>query len=265
MRNMALLMILFGLAIFSPMLYSQSTASQASASAPRSQSSAHVPDLSGNWGPGGRTVNNWFPDDPRGQHPEKAPMTPWAEAKFKTAHPPFGAGATFEAINDPVQNYCDPPGVSRVYLYPWEFKFIQMPDTVYILYEYTKMWRAIPLNKEHSKDPDSTWLGESVGKYEGDALVIDTIGFNDKTWLDHLGHPHSDALHLIERFRRLDNKTLELQMTVDDPKAYTKTFTGTKTFALSDSPLGEGICSMSESAEFQKRVIDLSTTGKSQK
>ena len=77
---------------------------------------AQLPDLSGNWGPGGKTVNNWFPDDPRGLHPEKAPMTPWAEAKFKSAHPPFGANQTFEAINDPVQNYCDPPGVSRVYL-----------------------------------------------------------------------------------------------------------------------------------------------------
>ena len=221
-----------------------------------------IPDLSGNWGPSGKNVNNWFPDDPRGRHPEQAPMTPWAEEKFKTAHPPFGAGATFEAINDPVQTYCDPPGVSRVYLYPWEFKFVQERDSVYILYEYTKMWREIPLNKPHSKDPDSTWFGESAGKYDGDALVVDTIGFNDKTWLDHLGHPHSDQLHLIERFRRVDHKTLELQITVDDPKAYTKTFTGTKTFDLTEAPLGEGICAMSESAAFQKHVIDPTTTQK---
>jgi hypothetical protein len=221
-----------------------------------------IPDLSGNWGPSGKNVNNWFPDDPRGRNPEKAPMTPWAEEKFKTAHPPFGAGATFEAINDPVQNYCDPPGVSRVYLYPWEFKFVQERDAVYILYEYTKMWREIPLNKPHSRDPDSTWLGESVGKYEGDTLVVDTIGFNDKTWLDHLGHPHSDQLHLIERFRRVDHKTLELQITVDDPKAYTKTFTGTKTFDLTEAPLGEGICAWSESSAFQKNVIDPTTQKK---
>lgn len=249
----AVVLLAFAVAAFPASLRAQSTASKSSAS-------SNIPDFSGNWGPAGKTVNNWFPDDPRGQHPEKAPMTPWAEARFKNAHPPFGANQTFEAINDPVQNYCDPPGVSRVYLYPWEFKFIQTPGTVYILYEYTRMWRAIPLNQPHSKDPDSTWLGESVGKYDGDTLVVDTIGFNDKTWLDHLGHPHSDALHLIERFRRLDHDTLQLQMTVDDPKAYTQTFTGTKTFKLSSSPLGEGICSMSESQEFQKRVIDLSAT-----
>jgi hypothetical protein len=250
----AVVLLAFAFAAASPAsLRAQSTAS-------KSATSSNIPDFSGNWGPAGKTVNNWFPDDPRGQHPEKAPMTPWAEARFKNAHPPFGANQTFEAINDPVQNYCDPPGVSRVYLYPWEFKFIQTPGTVYVLYEYTRMWRAIPLNQQHSKDPDSTWLGESVGKYDGDTLVIDTIGFNDKTWLDHLGHPHSDALHLIERFRRLDHDTLQLQITVDDPKAYTQTFTGTKTFKLSSSPLGEGICSMSESQEFQKRVIDLSAT-----
>jgi hypothetical protein len=221
--------------------------------------SAQVPDLSGLWGPGGKTVNNWLPNDPRGLHPEQAPMTPWAEQRFKAARPPFGANQTFEGINDPVQKYCDPPGVSRIYLYPWEFTLVSQPDVVYILYEYTRTWRSIAMNKEHSKDPDSTWLGESVGRYEGDALVVDTVGFNDKTWLDHLGHPHSEALHLIERFRRVDHDTLELQVTVDDPKAYTKTFTGTKLFKLSNSPMSEGICSMSESEAFQKHVIDPTT------
>jgi hypothetical protein len=228
----------------------------------KTQSGGRIPDLSGIWGPSGKTVNNWFPHDPRGQHPEQAPMTPWAQEKFKTARPPFGANQTFEGINDPVQTYCDPPGVSRVYLYPWEFSFIQQSNVVYILYEYTRTWRSVELNAEHSKDPDSTWLGESVGRYEGDTLVVDTIGFNDKTWLDHLGHPHSDALHLIERFRRVDHSTLELQVTVDDPKAYTETFTGTKLFNLSTSPMGEGICAMSESEAFQKNVIDPTTTKK---
>ena len=246
-------------ALCSPSLHPQAGTPQQDPKVNRAASALKVPDLSGNWGPSGKTVNNWFPNDPRGQHPEQAPMTAWAEERFKTAHPPFGANQTFEGINDPVQTYCDPPGVSRVYLYPWEFTFIQQPDTVYILYEYTRTWRAVAMNQEHSKDPDSTWLGESVGRYEGDTLVIDTIGFNDKTWLDHLGHPHSDALHLIERFRRLDHKTLELQVTVEDPKAYTKTFTGTKLFDLSTSPMAEGICSMSESEAFQKHVIDPTT------
>jgi hypothetical protein len=116
------------------------------------------------------------------------------------------------------------------------------------------------MNRDHPKDPDTTWLGDSVGKYERDTLVIDTIGFNDKTWLDHVGHPHSDALHLIERFRRVSHDTLELSVTVDDPKAYTRSFTGKKHFSLSQSPMGETICSASENQAFQKKVMEPTTT-----
>ena len=137
-------------------------------------------------------------------------MTPWAAEKFKDVRPPFGALQTFNDTNDPVQRYCDPPGVPRIYMYPWEITFIQTPKIVYILYEYTKVWREIYMDRDHPKDPDSSWMGDSIGKYEGDTFVIDTIGFNDKTWLDQTGHPHSDALHVIERFRRLDHDRLEV-------------------------------------------------------
>jgi len=189
-----------------------------------------APDLSGIWdpdfhGPEGIRLNTWDSSDPFAKNPEKAPMTPWAAAKFKDVRPPFGALQTFDNTNDPVQRYCDPPGVPRIYMYPWEITFIQTPKIVYILYEYTKIWRAINMDREHPKDPDSSWLGDSVGKYEGDTFVIDTVGFNDKTWLDQTGHPHSDALHVIERFRRLDHDKLELAVTIDDPKAYTKPWT----------------------------------------
>ena len=230
----------------------------------RPQSSVRVPDLSGMWGPPatrseGEARLSWDPSDPGGRHPEQAPMTPWSLEKFKMAHPPFGAHETFEAINDPVQVYCDPPGASRIYFYPWQFTFLQTPGVVYILYEFSRVWRSVAMNRDHPKDPDLTWLGDSVGHYEGDTLVIDTIGFNDKTWLDHVGHPHSEALHLIERFRRLSHETLELSMTVEDPKAYTRSFTNRKTFALSTSPMGETICSASEMQSFQKEIIDPTT------
>jgi hypothetical protein len=174
--------------------------------------------------------------------------------------PPFGALQTMNDTNDPVQRYCDPPGIPRIYMYPWEITFIQTPKVVYILYEYTKVWRAVAMNAEHSKDPDSTWMGEAVGKYEGDTLVIDTIGFNDKTWLDQTGHPHSDALHVIERFRRPDHDRLELNVTIDDPKAYTKTFSATKMYDLSPGPMGETLCAYSEMKEFQENVVDKTQT-----
>ncbi len=183
-------------------------------------------------------------------------MTPWALEKYKSARPPFGPNATFEGINDPVQLYCDPPGIPRIYNYPWQLTLLQTPKVVYILYEFTRTWRSVAMERGHPKDPDSTWLGDSVGRYEWDTLVVDTIGFNDKTWLDHPGHPHTDALHIIERFRRLDHDTLEILFTVDDPRAYTKPFTGRRLLASSASPMGETLCSMSENDSFKKQIMD---------
>lgn len=224
-----------------------------------------IPDLSGIWdpdfyGPEGVHVNTWDSSDPFAKHPEQAPMTPWAAEKFKSVRPPFGALATFDNTNDPVQRYCDPPGVPRIYMYPWELTFIQTPKIVYILYEYTKVWRAIYMDRDHPKDPDSSWMGDSVGKYEGDTFVIDTIGFNDKTWLDQTGHPHSDALHVIERIRRTSHDQLEINVTIDDPKAYTKTFSATKLYRFTDAPMGETLCAYSEMKQFQDNVIDKTQT-----
>ncbi len=223
--------------------------------------SGGIPDLSGIWdpdfrGPEGIRLNTWDSDDPFAKHPEQAPMTPWAAAKFKGVRPPFGALQTFDNTNDPVQRYCDPPGIPRIYMYPWEMTFIQTPKIVYILYEYTKVWRAVYMDRDHPKDPDSSWMGDSIGKYEGDTFVIDTIGFNDKTWLDQTGHPHSDALHVIERIRRPDHEKLEVTVMIDDPKAYTKTFSATKVYRFTDSPMGETLCAYSEMKEFQENVVD---------
>jgi hypothetical protein len=228
--------------------------------------SGGIPDLSGIWdpdfrGPQGVRINSWDSSDPFARHPEQAPMTPAAAEKFKGVRPPFGALQTFDNTNDPVQRFCDPPGVPRIYMYPWEITFIQTPKIVYILYEYTKVWRAIYMDRDHPKDPDNNWMGDSIGKYEGDTFVIDTVGFNDKTWLDQTGHPHSDALHLIERFRRPDHAHLELTVTIDDPKAYTKAFSSaTKVYNLEDSPMGETLCAYSEMKEFQDKVIDKTQT-----
>jgi hypothetical protein len=98
-------------------------------------------------------------------------------------------------------------------------------------------------------------MGESVGRYEGDTLVIDTIGFNDKTWIDQVGHPHSDALHLVERLRRVDHDTLEVQVSFDDPKAYPKPFSGKRVFKLSPAPMAEALCSLTEMQAFQDEVM----------
>ena len=84
------------------------------------------------------------------------------------------------------------------------------------------------MNRKHPDDPDPTWWGDSIGWYEGDTFVVDTVGFNDKTWLDQVGRPHTESLHLVQRFHRVDKEHLQLDVTFDDPKAYTKPWTGQK-------------------------------------
>jgi hypothetical protein len=248
-RSTGLIVAIVWMLAFSSALPAQSVPPS---DAEKTRSAARPPDLSGLWTPkfgGDVGLESWDPFDSRGKKPEQLPMTPWGEAKLQRARPPFGLHETFENTTDPIQKYCDTPGITRLYLYPFQFTILQTPKVVYILYEFTRVWRSIAMDRGHPG-----------GRYRGDTLVIDTIGLNDKTWLDRVGHPHSDALHVIERFRRTDHDTLELDVTFDDPKAYTKTWSSKKFFQLSSSPMGETLCSLSETAAFQKRVIEPTTT-----
>jgi hypothetical protein len=123
-------------------------------------------------------------------------------------------------------------------------QIVQVPGEVLMIFEYDHFIRAIYTDgRPHPKDLDPTWMGDSIGKWEGDTLLVDTIGFNDKTWLDMVGHPHSEALHLSERIRRVDHDTLQDDLTINDPKAYTKPWSGQQIFELKPSwRLGEYIC-----------------------
>ncbi len=219
------------------------------------KNSAPQPDLSGVWVIAGGG-SSWDPNDPGGTKPDQLPMTAWALQRFSAARPPFGAKGTFDNPNDPVEKYCDPPGLTRMYTFPWQFSILQTSENVYMVFEYFHTWRLITMNQPHPKDVYPTWLGDSVGHYEGDTLVIDTIGLNDKSWLDNVGHPHSEALHTIERIRRLNAGTLQLDLTIEDPKAYTKSWTSHRTFQRSKFPLGETMCSLTEIEMFQKEVME---------
>jgi hypothetical protein len=233
-----------------------SSASRLAAQTPAQQGQTVDPlDLSGVWMITGGQATSWDPSDPTGTKPDQLPMTPWAREKLAAARPAFGANATFDNPNDPVETYCDPPGMTRMYSFPWQFTIVQTPTHVYILFEYFHIWRMVTLNQPHPKDVDATWLGNSVGRYEGDTLVIDTIGLNDKSWLDNVGHPHSDALHTVERLRRVERDTLRLDLTIEDPRAYTRPWTATKMYKRSNFPMGETMCSFSEIQAFQKDVM----------
>ncbi len=118
-------------------------------------------------------------------------------------------------------------------LIPFPMQIIHLPGQVMMVFEYDHFVRFIDLERrQHPKDLNPSWMGDSIGHWEGDTLVVDTVGLNDKTWLDQVGHPHSEALHVIERFRRPDHDTLMDDITIDDPKAYAKPWTGQQIFAL---------------------------------
>jgi len=173
---------------------------------------------------------------------DEPPMTAWAEAKFKANKPSFGPNPQ-EFPNDLAYG-CFPPGVPRVYAaVQAAMQIVQVPGRV-IMFFGRNVRQIYTDGREHPQNLKPLWMGHSIGKWEGETFVIDTIGISDRTWLDRMGHPHSDALHLVERFRRDSQDRLELDMTIDDPKAYTKAWTAQRSFRLRPpiSELGEAVC-----------------------
>jgi hypothetical protein len=181
------------------------------ANKPAPRTSEGKPDLNGLWGPDRTFIYDISSTLKKG---EVLPLQPWAEK------------LTRERMSnaDPEAN-CLPAGVPRMAPYPW--KIVQQPKLVVFLFEGNiHTYRQIFMDgRGHPADPDPTWYGHSIGKWEGDSLVVDTIGFNDKFWFDFAGHPHTEKLHITERYRRPDYSHLEFEVVIDDPGAYTKPFT----------------------------------------
>src|SRR5579863_4938457 len=159
------------------------------------------------------------------------PMQPWALAKYRSAKPGYGPHASAES-QDPIQS-CLPPGMPRILLTPFPVQIVQTRDEVIMLFEYDHLVRHIDLGRRaHAKNLAPSWMGDSIGRWEGNTLVVDTTGLIASSWLDQVGHPHSDALHIIERIRRPDRDTMVDDVTIDDPKAYTKPWSGQQVFKL---------------------------------
>jgi len=219
---------------------------------------SQAPDLSGIWL--GKAVQSLSMSDPMAQKPGAEgdiPYTPWAIARMKAERPATGPNQTFANTTDPALRYADPDGYPRASIHPMKFKIVQTPDSVYQFWEYNKSWRQIALNRPHSEVPDISWFGESVGHWEGDTLVVDSVGFKDSTWLDPIGHPHTEDLHMIERIRRTDPETLVFKFTFEDPKAYTKPWDGELTFKLkNDGAMTETIYTISDELSFRKRFLN---------
>ncbi len=192
------------------------------------QSTSATPDLSGLWS---RLRDQAVP---RGYEAyildfgkSDSPMTPWAAAKYKITGAMYHGDDPSTVLSDPVFQ-CFPPGVPRIYLFNFPMQIVQIPGQVLMLFEYDHFVRRIYTDgRPHDPEQGPLWMGDSIGKWEGDTLVVDTTNFNDKTLIDRVGRPHSNALHVVERIRRVDQNSLEIAFTIDDTKAYTKPW-GTK-------------------------------------
>ena len=146
------------------------------------------------------------------------PYQPWAAELVK-------ATRAANRPNDPMSR-CLPPGIVRLEVFPLFRKMIQVPGLLVILNEQNASYRQILTDgRPLPLDPNPSWNGYSSGKWEGDTLVVETTGFRDALWLDTGGSPLTDAARVTERFRRVNYGTLEIELTVDDPKAYTKPWT----------------------------------------
>jgi hypothetical protein len=140
---------------------------------------------------------------------------------------------------------CWPPGVPVFLLYPGSpIYFLQTADEVVMIMEQNHQIRRVRMNQPHSENPEPSWYGESVGHYEGGTLVVDTIGFNDRSFIDNYRTPHSTKLHIVERFRfREDGSEPEVIIQIEDPDAFTTPWTAIRKFRTAENRhITESIC-----------------------
>jgi hypothetical protein len=186
-------------------------------------------DISGIWeGPGlvgiGTLGASNMPEDGKPEH--QPPYTSEGREALKLSKPSNGIRSVLPGdTNDPVFKYGDPQGIPREDLYELRTtQILQRPESIVILYQFNKVWRVVWTDgRELPKEPEPRWYGYSVGKWADDyTLVVETRGTKEETWIDRAGRPHSEDLRVEERFHRVDLDHLQLTVTIDDPKMYTK-------------------------------------------
>jgi hypothetical protein len=201
-------------------------------SAPAPKTADGKPDITGLWLPADTLIG----DIAKNLKPGSVPFQPWAETLFKQRR------AT-ESKDDPT-GWCVPGGVPRSDAVPYPFKIVNTPGMVAILYEAVQSYRQIFTDgRQLPKDPNPAWMGYSIGHWDSGDFVVESSGFNDNVWLDNNGHPATESLRVTERFKRKDFGHMDIEITMDDPKAYTKPWTVTLPLRLlPDTELLEYIC-----------------------
>ena len=203
-------------------------------SAPAPRTADGHPDLSGIWNP---MANRYLRDIAVDLPPGSVPYQPWAKALVDER----ADGS--HSRDDPDAN-CLPQGVPKIAAAPAPWKIVQTPTLIVVIHEAFTLWRQIFLDgRRLAADVNPTWMGYSTGHWEGDTLVVESRGFNGKPWLDQVGKPTTEQLHVTERYRRLDFGHMEIEITIDDPGAYTKPWTVKQPVTLlAETELLEFIC-----------------------
>jgi hypothetical protein len=275
MQNRTIAGVLLALLTLSPALLAQTTSSSSPEAKQSKDFDPH--DLSGSWfGTNRRGVGDENPV------PEP-PLTPWAKehlllksishmglnytSKGEPSSNSLLTGTTdYNGVpaNVPGGHYpgenCEPEGAPVQFNYiMYPTQFIMLPNRIYQMFENHHEWRTIWLNRDHPKDVYHNYFGDSVAKWEGNTLVVDTIGFNGRTWIsENVGHYMSDAFHLVERYYLTDATHMTLEMTYYDPKAWgDKAWTGfKKEFKLGakDDSLMEQVCDPGHWGEFDTNI-----------
>jgi hypothetical protein len=235
---------------------------------PFTEKSAPAParDLSGIWEPTPRyrdgvqaTGARNYPADGKPEH--ELPFTPLGRETWKSHKPGWGVTAVpIAEANDPF-DVCDPIGFPRIELFNLRaFQIWQNKSQVQVIYQNSQLWRNIWTDgRELPKETEPRWYGYSIGKWMDDyTFVVQTTGLDERTWIDNVGRPHSAELKVTETFHRVNKDILELTLTIEDPKMYTKPWNALDKFQLRLQPewfdIREQICAPSESADYNSTV-----------
>jgi hypothetical protein len=259
LRLVGFLTALGAIAAFSPILLAQTSQPSVTTNAPAGAPSTTPSlshDLSGVWMQYPDERVNGVPIVTGIDEKTRPPLTPWGQARFDAAVPFMGPRAVAGKENNPSLR-CEPEAVPKSLILPNPFEIVQIPGRVFMFFEEFHLWRTIWTDgRALPKNPDPSYLGYSVGKWEADTFVVDTIGFNDRPWVDSFGNPRSEQMHLTERYRRLNRETLEMQIIMDDPKAYTKTWVSApRLFKFEPGwELGEFFCVVDEENSYSDTV-----------
>lgn len=202
-----------------------------------------IPNISGVYfATGFQEITTWADGTP-------APLLPWNQEILEERIASEAAG---DPMADPTAD-CLPSGVPRIISAPYPMEIVQTPDLTVFMIEVQHQFRLIHMNQEHPDSVKPSFMGHSVGHWEGDTLVVDTVGLTDMTHIDQMGIQHTDQLHVVERIRQIEDGHLEIMITMEDPGAFSEPFTALRTWRWSpDIRFLEYVCEENN----RNRVMD---------